>query len=287
MKKLSAFFLGVLLLTFSSTLNSIEPSFADLGFEEKAILKKEIVENAIANALDTVADEKSAKKIESAQKQFEKGNSDFDNENFKKAIKHYDNALKKIQKALEEPHMKKIKRIVDKGSGDFNGDELDDVYMKIITPKNPNKPIKVDFKITDACVNGATHDDAGMKMTFSTGQFLSPSGIVTEGFEITNKWFLKNDENKQIDPFTEYTTHFMLPATGDDMIQKNTENKKGSFKHKNSISKLGGQSGWNGSFEFTGPSGDYKMNFFLPFSDYNIDGCDNISGFAVDINIRP
>ncbi len=97
---------------------------------------------------------------------------------------------------------------------------------------------------------------------------------------------MKNDENKQIDSFTDYTTFFVLPATGDDMIQKNIENKKGSFKQKDGISKLGEQSGWDGSFEFKGPSGDYKMNFFLPFSDDNVDGCDNFSGFAVDVTIR-
>lgn len=267
-------------------MNPLEQSYAISPIEEKATLKKQLVENAIMDALDTVADEKSVKKIEKAQEQFEKGNTDFDNKKFKKAISHYDKALKKIQKALKEPHMEKIKRSVDKDSGDFNGDGLDDVNLKIVTPKNPNKPIKVDFKITDACVNGATFDDAGMKMAFSTGQFLSPAGIVTDGFEITNKWFLKNDENKQIDPFTDYTTFFMLPTSGDDMVQKNIENKKGSFKHKDSISKLGEQSGWDGSFEFKGPPGDYKMNFFLPFSDYNVDGCDNLSGFAVDVTIR-
>ena len=74
------------------------------------------------------------KKIENAQKQLEKGNSDFDNEKFKKAIKHYDKALKKIQKALKEPHAKKM-RIVDKGALDLSQDGIEDIYLKMVYPK--------------------------------------------------------------------------------------------------------------------------------------------------------
>ena len=123
-------------------------------------------------------------------------------------------------------------------------------------------------------------------MAFSTGPFLTPAGLTDEGFEITNKWFKKYDEDKQIDPFTDYTTFFRLPDSGDDMIQKNFENKKGSFEFNESgISELDGQEGWEGSFEFKGPPGDYKMNFFLPHSDFGVDGCDNLAGFAVDMSI--
>ena len=62
MKKLNAFFLSILLLTFSVTMNPIEQSHATSSIEEKAMLKKQLVENAITDALDTVADEKSFKK---------------------------------------------------------------------------------------------------------------------------------------------------------------------------------------------------------------------------------
>ncbi len=71
MKKLNAIFLGILLLTFSVTMNPFEESHAT-SLEEEATEKKQQVEEAIANALEEVVDEKSVKKIENAQKQFEK-----------------------------------------------------------------------------------------------------------------------------------------------------------------------------------------------------------------------
>ena len=141
MKKLNGFFLGVLLLTFSLTMNPPDQSYAILSIEEKAALKKQLVENAIVDALDSVADEKTVKKIEKAQKQFEKGNIDLDNKKFKKSIKHYDNSLKQIQKALKEPHAKKMK-IIDEGALDLSQDGIEDIYLKIIYPKNSNNQSK-------------------------------------------------------------------------------------------------------------------------------------------------
>ena len=289
MRKLNAFFLSILLLTFSVTMNPLEQSFAEISMEE-AVLKKQLVENAIVDAFDTVADKKSMKKIEKAQKQFEKGNTDLDNEKFKKAIKHYEKALKEIQKALKEPHAKKMKPvkgiIIDTLE---QNDELNDIYIKIKNPNKSNKPIKIDFKIRDNCVNGVTHDDAEMKMAFSVGS-LTPSALTDEGFEITNKWFKKNDENKQIDPFTDFINFFEIPETGDDMIQKNPGNKKGSFEYNSKgISQIDGQTGWEGSFEFTGNPGEYLMIFFLqevvPASQ--ADDCNLVPAYTIPITISP
>ena len=288
MKKLNAFFLGILLLTFSVTMNPLEQSYAISPIEEKATLKKQLVENTIIDALDTVADEKSVKKIEKAQEQFEKGNADYDNEKFKKAVMHYDNSLKQIEKALKEPHAKKMKPIkgIIVGTLEQN-DELDDIYIKIKNPGKSNKPIKIDFKIRDNCVNGITHDEAEMKMAFSIGS-LTPTALTDEGFDITNKWFKKNDDNKKIDPFTDFTTFFDIPETGDDMIQKKPENKKGSFEYNSvGISQIGGQTGWEGSFEFIGNPGEYKMNFFLQevVPANQADDCNLISAISIPIII--
>lgn len=285
-KKLNAFFLGILLLAFSATTNPLEQSYAISPIEEQATLKKQLVENSIIDALDTVADEKSVKKIENAQKQFEKGNLDFDNENFKKAIKHYDNSLKQIQKALKELHAKKMK-VTDQGAGDISGDELDDIHIKIKNPGTSKKPIKVDLKIKDSCVNGITAEEAGMKIAFmGPGLFIVNERLTDEGFDVTSKWFKKNDENKQIDRFTEIFTFFSLPPSGDNMIQKNQKNQ-GSFEHNEiGISEIGGQTGWEGSFEIKGNPGDYEMVLFFKVTDVGVqDDCDLISAITIPINI--
>ena len=292
MKKINAIFLGILLLTFSVTLNPIDQSYATSSIEDEASLKKQLVEDTIIDALDTIADDKSFKKIEKAQNELEKGNSKFNEGEYKKAIKHYDEALKKIQKALNEPHAKKMKmKTVDEGSADLShpADGIDDIYIKIKNPGKTNKSIKIDLKIRDICVNGVTHDDAAMKMAFSTGVFLTPEGLVDEGFTITNKWFKKNDENKKIDPFTTFTTFFKLPDTGDDMIQKHPESKKGSFDYnEKGISEIGEQTGWEGSFEFEGNPGEYKMNFFLPLTSPTNEGddCNIIASIGIPITIK-
>jgi len=292
MKKTNAIFLGILLLTFSVTASPIEQSFATSPIKDEAILKKQLAENAITNTLDIVADDKLFKKIEKAQNELEKGNLKFDDGEFEKAIKYYDEVLKKIQKALKEPHAKKMKmKAVDEGSADLSHppDGIDDIYVKIKNPGKSNKPIKVELKIRDVCVDGTTHDDASMKMAFSTGVFLTPEGLTDDGFSITNKWFKKNDENKQIDPFTVFTTFFKLPDTGDDMIQKSPEKNKGSFDYNDDgISEIGDQTGWEGSFEFKGNPGEYKMNFFLPLTSPTSEGddCNLFATVGIPITIE-
>ena len=196
-------------------------------------------------------------------------------------------------KEKDKPHVKKMK-VTDEGAGDLSypSDGIDDIYLKIKNPGKSNQAIKVDIKITDSCVNGINHDDASMKMAFSTGVYLHPSVLVDEGFTITNDWFKKkkNDVNRQIDPFTNFETFFELPKTGDDMIQKNPINKKGSLKYnENPISELGGQPGWEGSFEFKGNPGEYNMNFFLPLTSPTDEGddCNLTAVLSVPITIGP
>jgi len=232
--------------------------------EKLVNIDKALVEIVINDAIDSVADEKSIKKLGKAQKIFEKGNSELDNENFQKAVKHFGDAWNKTQKALKEPHAKKMKLVNEIIVTTLEqNDDLNDIFIKIENPGKSNKPIKVDIKIRDNCVNGITHDDATMKIAFSEEIFL-PAFLTDEVFEITNKWFKKNDDNKQIDPFTDFTTFFEIPETGDDMIQKNPGDKKGSFEYNSvGISEIDGQTGWEGSFEFKGNPGEYQMNFWL------------------------
>lgn len=254
--------------------------------EKIALIDKQLAENAIINELETISDEKTFKKIEKAQKEFEKGTSGLNNSDFKKAINHFEKAWQTIQNALKEPHAKKMK-IVDEGVGDISGDELDDIYLKIKNPGTFKKPIKVDVKIRDSCVNGINHEDAGMKMAFmSSGQFIVNERLTDEGFDVTNKWFKKNDENKQINRFTEIFTFFSLPPSGDDMIQINQINQ-GSFDYNGiGISEIGGQTGWEGSFEIKGNPGDYELVLFFKVTDVGVqDDCDVVSAISMPFTI--
>jgi len=258
--------------------------------ERLTITDKVIAELMISKAMDSVMDEKSIKKLEKAKKELERGKTDLIDEKYHKAVKHFEKAWNKTQKALNEPHAKKMK-IVKEIIVDTleQNDDLNDIFIKIKNPGKSNKPIKVDFKIRDNCVNGVTRDEATMKIAFSKGSFL-PAFLTDEGFEITNKWFKKNDENKQIDPFTDFRTFFEIPETGDDMIQKNPGNKKGSFKYNSvGISQIDGQTGWEGSFEFKGNPVEYLMNFFLqevvPASQ--ADDCNLVSAISIPITIEP
>jgi len=187
-------------------------------------------------------------------------------------------------KEKDNPHIKKIKLVKETIVDTLEqNDDLNDIFIKIKNPGKSNKPIKVDFKIRDNCVNGITHDEVTMKIAFSEGP-LYPQFLTDDGFEITNKWFEKNDENKQIDPFTTFTTFFKIPETGDDMIQKNPGNKKGSFKYNSvGIHEIDGQTGWEGTFEFKGNPGEYRMNFFLQeiFPQGTGDDCNLVSAISI------
>lgn len=248
---------------------------------EKIInLDKKFVELAIIDANESIGDEKTIKKIEKAQKKFEKGNSELIEKDFEKAVKYFGEAWNEIQKALKEPHAKKMKRINETTlSADFSQpkDGIADIFLKIENPKKSGKAIKVDIKIKDTCVNGITHNDAAMKIAFNEPGRVSNDGLVDEGFDVTNKWFKKNDESKQIERVIEIPLdREFLPITGEDMIQKNQEDKKGSFNFNEiGIEEIGDQSGWEGSIEIKGNPGEYQIVLFLPTGPFpeEIDDC--------------
>ena len=109
------------------------------------------------------------------------------------------------------------------GTLDMNFDGTPDVYLKLINPGKTNQSSQIQIKITGDCVNGEIHDDAAMKIGFSTPVRLSTEFFDDE-FKVTNKWFkTKNhDSNKKIDlvVITSVAGYFSFPTTGDDLIQK-------------------------------------------------------------------
>lgn len=200
------------------------------------------------------------------------------------------------EKEKEKPwgQVKKMNMVDLEGTLDMNFDGKEDVYLKIINPGKSNKDTQVQIKITGECVNGEIHDDAVMKIGFSTPVMLSTE-FFDEEFKITNKWFKtkKHDANKRIDPVTltkvsEYFDSF--PTSGDDLIQKNSKDKKGSFEFiSTSILELDDQTGWEGSFEFKGDPGDYYLRFFFPLTEPTNQGnsCNFVSSFSVPTTIEP
>jgi len=132
-----------------------------------------------------------------------------------------------------------------------------------------------------------------MKIGFSTPVRLSTEFFDDE-FKVTNKWFkTKNhDSNKKIDlvVITSVAGYFSFPTTGDDLIQKNPKDKKGSFEFiTSSIPELGEQPGWKGSFEFKGKPGNYSLVFFFPLTEPTNQGdrCNFVSSFSIPTTINP
>jgi len=184
----------------------------------------------------------------------------------------------------------------DSGRFDLDYDGNADYYVKAHYTGNSHQKLKVDYKIQDECVDlgskdasnvgGDTFNDVAMKIGFSTIP-ASTRDWTIEDVTITNSWFnsKKNDDNKQID-LALFPNNFIpsgLPATenGDNAIQGN--NKKGSFKHFDSISELGGQSGWAGTIFVNAPEGEYALWTLHPSGGYG--GCDGLSGFGIPIII--
>jgi len=184
----------------------------------------------------------------------------------------------------------------DSGRFDLNHDGDADYYVKAHYTGNSHQKLKVDYKIQDVCVDlgpkdapdvgGDTYDDVAMKIGFSTIPPLTRDWTI-EDVTITNSWFnsKKNDDNKKIDLAT-FTDKFIpsslpAPGNGDNAIQG--DGKKGSFKHSDSISELGGQSGWTGTIFVDGPVGEYALWTLHPARGYG--GCDGLAGFGIPIII--
>jgi len=269
--------------------DSVKEEILEINFRIAGI-DKILVGNAIDSLEDIIMSEKGLKKLDKAINKFEKGNEFLEDDNYNEAIKNYIKSWDQIKKSLKEPNVKKMKMVEFEGTGDFNGDGLDDVYLKVINPDKSNKPKQVHIKITGECVNGEIHDDAAMKIGFST-QVRKSTVFFDEEFTTTNKWFKKHDLNKKIDlvVINSVSGYFEFPNSGDDLIQKNPEDEKGSFKFiPTSISELEGQSGWEGKFEFKGEPGDYNLNFWLPLTEpTNLgDSCNFVSSFNIPTTIN-
>jgi len=178
------------------------------------------------------------------------------------------------------------------GTIDADNDGTDDVYIKI---KNVAKAIKVDFKVRDDCVDGTTYEDAEMKLGLSNIVRFPVNNFdkvvwLTDEVDAKNKWFEKNDPNKRIDTFVPSSTSeltFDFPVSGDNIIQKNLDEKKNSVKHKDAIQKIGGQSGWEGSFTLEGPPGDHLLWLRFPGGDpVPPVKCEFLAAATLEITIR-
>jgi len=256
-----------------------------------AEIDKNLVGNAINSVEETVMSEKGLKKLSKASDIFENAEEFLEEERYHIAVKKLGKSFDMIKKALKDPHFKKMEIVELEGVGDMNFDGIPDVYLKIIEPNKKNKPKQVEIKITGECVNGEIHNDAAMKIGFSTQAFLSTE-FFSEEITATNKWFKKHDPNKKIDSvsFTNPGEYYTFPKSGDDLIQKNLENEKGSFEFSSTpISILGDQTGWEGEFEFDGRPGDYHLNVWFPLTEPTNQGdsCNFISSFSIDTTINP
>jgi len=253
-------------------------------------IDKLLVENSIMIAQDVMMSDKGIKKLSEAINEFEQGSELLEVDNYRMASTKFVKAMDQIKKSLKDPNIKKVEMVELEGTGDFNFDGTTDVYLKVINPSKSNKPKQVEIKITGECVNGKIHDDAAMKIGFSTQSRLSTE-FFDEEFKATNKWFKKHDPDKKINPvvISSVSEYFSFPTSGDDLIQKNPENEKGSFDFISSIPILGEQSGWEGKFEFKGEPGDYHLNFWLPLTEpTNLgDSCNFVSSFSIPTTINP
>ena len=271
-------------------LDSIKEQILEINLRI-AEIDKELVENAIDSLQEVVIGEKGLKKLSKATNSFEKGTEFLENGKYFKAIKNFEKAWDQIKKTLKDPHFKKLKIVELEGVGDMNFDGIPDVYLKILEPVKPNKPKELHMKITGECVNGEIHDDAAMKIGFST-QVVRSLEFFDDEVTATNKWFKKYDLNKKIDPVIISTVneYFHFPVSGDDIIQKNPGDKMGSFEfNPNPISIIGDQPGWEGNFVFDGMPGDYHLNFWFPLTEPTNQGdsCNFVSSFSIDTTINP
>ena len=245
-------------------------------------MDKTLVNNSIQSLAEIELGEKATKKVDKAKIKFEKGNEHLEDDKYFDALTKYGKAWDQIRKALKDPHFKKVRLVHLEGVGDLDYDTDADIYLKMLKPKKIGKPYNVEIKITSECVKGDTYEDAGMKIGFTT----DPKSTVSfhEEFEMTNKWFKKYDEDKQIDvvEIDSIAIYSNFPETGDDFIQIDAESMEGSFDYNESIPILDDQQGWEGKFQFKGEPGDYRIVFWMPETDRESEfKCNFLSSFTI------
>ena len=185
----------------------------------------------------------------------------------------------------------------DNGRFDFSNDDKTDYWVKAHYTGNSNQQLKIDYKFQNECVDdgpwdgltsgGDTFEDAALRMGVTN--FGNAPGLtwLEEDITLWNPWFKskKHDDNRMID-LAVFPTWKPAPfpadgENGDDIIQ--SSGKKGSFKYSDSIAKLDGQPGWEGSVFLNAPPGDYLFWTIHPAG--GIDGCDRLRGLAIPIHI--
>jgi hypothetical protein len=179
--------------------------------------------------------------------------------------------------------------VSDKSAGDFDfdNDNLTDYYVRAHYTGNSNHVYKVDYKIMDECVDGSTYDDAKLKLGFSTPDFFYFDRTWFTNFDVWTQWFKSgsNDDDKRLDlvSLPHGALPIPFPSSGDDAIQ-NKDKKKGSFTHKDDISELDSQAGWEGSVFFRGTPGQYYLWTIHPAG--GIDGCDRFAAIGIPIIVN-
>jgi len=174
----------------------------------------------------------------------------------------------------------------DSGRFDFSNDNLTDYYVKAHYTGNENQMYKVDYKIQDECVDGDTFEEATMKLGFTKTDVW-----INDGIEAWTPWFKSaksHDDNGLINlvhlPPSTRPIPYPSGSNGDDVIQGITNKKQGSFTHKESITELDNQSGWDGTIFFTVPVGKYFLWTIHPAT--GVDGCDRLAAFRIPIIIE-
>lgn len=245
-------------------------------------------------AINSVPTDSGIKKIDKlldrANNEMDNARKDLEKNKPDKAIDHY----KKAWDHASFMHVMDMSKI-DTGTYDAENDGLIDYFLRLEYPKNSKKPVQIDYKIQDECVDlglkdpsnigGDTFEDAAMKIGISTPPPTSTRQWLSDDVKAWNDWFKskKNDENKMIDLFYLDTPFpfFEDDVNGENVIQGNKNGN--SFTHFSSIDELNGQSGWEGTIFFKLPAGDYILWTIHPSGGFG--GCDGLSGLGILVSI--
>lgn len=175
---------------------------------------------------------------------------------------------------------------------DFGDDGSTDYYIKAHYTGNENQMYKVDIKIEESCVDGSTYEDATMKLGFTNleGDHTKRTWL-TDEFTVWNPWFRSarsTDINNEIDLVSLPLGAIPIPypESGDDLIQRNPDDKQGSFRHVKSIKELDNRAGWEGSFFFNTVEGSYFIWLIFPAGGSpNGEQCDGVAAFGTSSTI--